>query len=307
MLKRPLFVLAFLLIFLPMSTAAAQRCYDELSAGRSANDLALPVDGRGAARLLKRAVELLEPSLPPLVRVVDLPVPADDPDRETFSYLADRELLAPQWSAGAFSYDAWTFALTKIAGWYELPAPELTDTTPSTIDLMTSLEPVFEAAGPYLDPVAVFAFDPADPSRVQFWATLRNGVYPRLVVVRPPDEPVNVQDDVRGAMARLSDCVVDVRNYVYAPADTAEQLFIATNESRMVILATEPASEQYLLEAPTGTEASYLTFQAPEVADKVRYTALFLGPSVGFGTLLRLIPQLRTNMSPQAILRFLNG
>ena len=87
MLKRPFFVLAFLLIFLPMSTAAAQRCYDELSAGRSANDLALPVDGRGAARLLKRAVELLEPSLPPLVRVVDLPVPADDPVLAGLRYL----------------------------------------------------------------------------------------------------------------------------------------------------------------------------------------------------------------------------
>lgn len=306
MLRRLLVLAAFALLC-PLSLAAAPRCYRELSAGRSENDLALPVDGRGAARLLKHAVELLEPSLPPLVRVVELPVPADDPDRETFSYLADRELLAPQWSAGGFSHDAWSFALAEIASWYELPAPELTDTTPSTTDLLASLAPILEAAGPYLNPVAVFAFDPADPSRVQFWATLRNGVYPRLIVVHPPDGPVNVQADVRGAMARLSDCVVSVQNYVYAPADTAEQLFIATNESRMVILATEPPSEQYLLEAPSGTEASYLTFQAPEVADKRRYTALFLGPSVGFGTLLRLIPQLRTNMSPQAILRFLNG
>lgn len=285
----------------------AQGCSEALRAGLSANELAQPADGRRAAALLKRAVALLEPSLPPLQRVTDLPVAADDPDRETFSYLADRKLLSPAWSAGTFSFDAWAAALSTLAGWYELPVPTLSDRAPSGDDLLRSLEPILESAGAYLDPVAIFAFDPADPSRVAFWAALRNGVYPRLIVVHPPAEPVNVQEDVAGAMARLSDCVVTLRNYVYAPADTAEQLFIATNESRMVVLATEPPSPQELLEAPTGDETAYLTFTAPEVADKTRYTALFLGPSIGFGTMLRLIPQLRTNMSPQAILKFVGG
>ena len=304
MSKRLLILSVF---FLFLGAAYAQNCDTEMRAGFSANELAQPVDGRRAATLLKRAVALLEPSLPPLQRVVDLPVPADDPDRETFAYLADRELLSPSWSAGTFSFDAWAIALGKVASWYELPAPTLSDRTPSGSDLIGSLEPIFAAAGAYLDPVAVFAFDPADPSKVAFWATLRNGVYPRLIVIHPPAEPVNVQEDVTGAMAQLGDCVVTPQNYVYAPADTAERLFLATNESRMVVLATEPPSAQELLETPPGSETSYLTFSNPEVADKKRYTALFLGPSVGFGAMLRLIPQLRTNMSPQAILKFVGG
>lgn len=289
------------------SAALAQRCYDEVREGLSIAELSQPATGRSAAQLLKRAAELLEPSLPPVQRVVDLPVAADDPDREAFSYLADRQLLAPMWLPGTFSADAWHAALTRIASWYELPVPALDESTPSNNDLLDSVAPIFDAAGEVLGPVAVFAFDPADGSRVVFWATLRNGVYPRLIVVRPPAGPVDVQGDTAGALAQLSDCVVTLEKYVYAPADTAERLFLATNESRMVIMATEPPSPQFLLEAPTGEETSYLTFSAPEVADKTRYTALFLGPGVGFGQLLRLLPQLRTNMSPQEIVSFLSG
>jgi hypothetical protein len=211
------------------------------------------------------------------------------------------------WLPEAFSADAWRAALTRVAGWYELPVPILDETAPSNDELLDSFAPIFDAAGEVLSPVALFAFDPLDGSRIAFWATLRNGVYPRMIVVRPPDDPVDVQGDTTGALARLSDCVVTLENYVYAPADTAERLFLATNESRMVVMATVPPSPQFLIEAPTGQETSYLTFTAPEVADKVRYTALFLGPSVGFGTLLRLLPQLRTNMSPQEIVSFLSG
>lgn len=299
--------LAALVLTLFLSPALAQRCYDEVREGWTITELSQPATGRSAAVLLKRAVELLEPSLPPVQRVVDLPVAADDPDREAFSYLADRQLLAPMWLPGTFSADAWGAALTRVAGWYGLPVPTLDETNPSNTDLLDTLTPIFDAAGEVLDPVALFAFDPADGTRIAFWATLRNGVYPRMIVVRPPDEPVDVQGDTAGALARLSDCVVSLENYVYTPADTAERLFLATNESRMVVMATEPPSLQFLLEAPAGLETEYLTFTAPEVADKRRYTALFLGPGVGFGTLLRLLPQLRTNMSPQEIISFLSA
>jgi len=299
--------LAVLVLALFLSPALAQRCYDEVREGWTITELSQPATGRSAAVLLRRAVELLEPSLPPVQRVIDLPVAADDPDREAFSYLADRQLLAPMWLPGTFSADAWRAALTRVAGWYALPVPTLDQTSPSNTDLLDTLTPIFDDAGEVLDPVALFAFDPADGSRIAFWATLRNGVYPRMIVVRPPEEPVDVQGDTAGALARLSDCVVTLTNYVYTPADTAERLFLATNESRMVVMATEPPSPQFLLEAPAGQETEYLTFTAPEVADKRRYTALFLGPGVGFGTLLRLLPQLRTNMSPQEIISFLSA
>lgn len=306
--RRFLVVLTFTLISFSGTTAfAQQRCYSEVRADSSATELAQPATGSSAAVMLRRAVELLEPSFPPLQRSIDLPVAADDPDRETFAYLADRQLLEPSWLPGTFSADAWNAALAKIAGWYELPAPVLDDASPTNSDLLDSVTPLFNEAGAVLRPVAVFAFDPADPSRLAFWATLRNGVYPRLVVVHPPDEAVNVQDDVESAMQALSDCVVTLDQYVYTDAESAERLFLATNESRMVILAADPPAAQEVLEAPAGQETSYLTFANPEVADKSRYTALFLGPSVGFGTLLGLLPQLRTNMSPQAIISFLSN
>ncbi len=295
------------LLSLLLATASAQRCYDEVREGWTPNELSQPATGRSAALLLRRAAALLEPSMPPLQRVGDLPVAADDPDRETFSYLADRQLLAPMWSPGTFSADAWRAALSRIAGWYALPVPVLAETNPSNNELLDSLTPIFDNAGASLNPIALFAYDPEDGSRIAFWSTLRNGVYPRMVVVKPPEVPVDVQGDTAAALAQLGDCVVTPENYVFTSADTAERLFLATNESRMVILETVPPSPQFLLEAPTGLESTYLTFTAPEVADKVRYTALFLGPGIGFGKLLRLLPQLRTNMSPQEVITFLSG
>ena len=192
--------------------------------------------------------------MPPLQRVADLPVPADDPDREAFSYLADRQLLTPMWSSGTFSADAWRAALSKMAGWYDLPVPALEETNPSNNDLLESLTPIFDNAGASLNPIALFAYDPEDGSRIAFWSTLRNGVYPRMIVLRPPAEPIDVQGDTAGALAQLGDCVVTPENYVFTSADTAERLFLATNESRMVILETVPPSPQFLLEAPAGLE-----------------------------------------------------
>lgn len=289
------------------SASAKERCYDEVREELDPAVLAQQASGRSAAEVLKHVVELLEPSFPPLQRSVDLPVAADDPDRETFAYLADRQLLGTTWDPTTFSLDAWNAALAVVAGWYELPAPVLEDSAPRNTNLLESLAPILEGAGAALDPVAVFAFDPADPTKISFWATLRNGIYPRLIVVHPPDEPINVQEDVEGAMAELSDCVVTIGRYVYTNATSAQELFLATNESRMVVLAADPPASQELLEVPSGEETSYLTFSNREMTDKTRYTALFLGPSVGFGQLLGLLPQLRTNMSPQAILSFLGG
>ncbi len=294
-------------MFALFSAAAQAPCYDEVREDLSPAVLAQQASGRSAAEVLKVVIELLEPSFPPLQRTVDLPVAADDPDRDVFVYLGDRLVLDTTWDPATFSRDAWNAALARIASWYELPAPVLEEDSPRNTDLLASLEPILEGAGAALDPVAVFAFDPADPSQISFWATLRNGIYPRLVVVHPPETSINVQEDVEGAMAELSDCVVTIGRYVYTNATSAQELFLATNESRMVVLAADPPASQELLEVPSGEETSYLTFANPEVADKTRYTALFLGPSVGFGQLLGLLPQLRTNMSPQAILSFLGG
>lgn len=288
--------------------AAAQRCADEMRAPFSEALLLEAATGRSAAKLLARATDLLEPSLPPLQRVLDLPVERGDPDYETFSYLADRLLLPPPWPADTFSAEAWEVALARMAGWYDLPAPTFELEAPTNEDLLTSLFEIIEGSSTAPQPVALLAADLQDDARIAFWATLRNhGVYPRMIVLRPPEEPVDLRRNIGEALTRLSTCATTLENYVYAPADTAERLFLATNESRMVIVGGVPPLSQPIFEVPAGDETAYLTFSAHEVANNERYTALFLGPSVGIPTLLRLLPQVRTNMNPREIIDFLGG
>lgn len=308
---RMLALVPTLVLLLFSGGASAQRCLAEMRAGFEAELFAQEATGRSAARLLRRATEILEPSLPPLQRVTSLPVERDDPDYETFSYLADRLLLLPFWQAETFSAEAWEVALTRLSSWFELPAPPnpaLGDAPPTNGALLDALLGVIEGSNGAPQPVALLASDLSDGSRVAFWATLRNhGIYPRMVVLRPPEDALDLQNDLAGALARLSTCAVTLENYVYAPADTAERLFLATNESRMVIVGAVPPLELAIFEVPAGDETAYLSFRAHEVFNKERYTALFLGPGASVPTLLRLLPQLRTNMNPGEIIEFLGG
>jgi len=300
-------VLPFWLLLALFSSGFAQRCLGELEAGFPPEALAQQATGRDAARILERAVNLLEPVLPPMIRATDLPVEVGDPDYDTFEFLGDRRLLVPMWEADTFSQASWQIVLKRLSSWYELPEPVFEEVTPTNAELIASLLPIIEGAARTLEPVALFAFDPQNSSNLAFWATIRNhGIYPRMIVMRPPEGPLDLRADVGGALELLSDCAVTLENYVYAPADTAERLFLATNEARMLAVSTPPPAEE-IIEVPPGEETSYLTFKAPEVADKGRYTALFYGPSVGVPTLLRLLPQLRTNMNPREIIAFLGG
>ncbi|ADI13949.1 hypothetical protein [Truepera radiovictrix] len=306
-MRPPLRLLALLCLLLA-NLALAQRCEAEMRAPFSAELFPQPATGRSAAKLLQRALDLLEPSLPPLRRVIDLPVARDDPDYDTFSYLADRELLPHPWPAEAFSLEAWRVATARLADWYGLAAPAFDEPAPSNEALLASLLELIEGASRAPQPVALLAADLRDGSRIAFWATLRNhGIYPRMIVLHPPEEPIDLRRNIGAALERLSTCATTLTNYVYAPADTAERLFLATNESRMVIVGGVPPLSQEIFEVPAGDETAYLTFRAHEVFGKERYTALFIGPSVGIPTLLRLLPQVRTNMSPKEIIDFLGG
>lgn len=300
---------ALLLLLMVSGSASAQRCLAEMRAGFDAELFAEPATGRSAALLLRRATDLLEPSLPPMQRVLELPVERSDPDYETFSYLADRHLLQAPWEAEAFPAASWEVVLARVADWNGLPAPSLTTgDAPTNEQLLTSLLTLIEAVSTVSQPVALLASDDSDPSRVAFWATVRNhSIYPRMVVLHPPEDPLDLQNNLPEALSRLSTCATTIQNYVYAPADTAKRLFLATNESRMVVVGAVPPSAQEIYEVPAGDETAYLTFEAHEVHDKERYTALFLGPSIGIPTLLRLLPQVRTNMNPGEIIAFLGG
>ena len=190
-----------------------------------------------------------------------------------------------------------------VAAWYDLEpfatGPDLTRGA-----LLETLSNLIARASPRLNPVALVATDPANRDAVAFWGVIRSdSVYPRLVVYRPPDADTNLAGGVGAVLPQLETCALRLDNYVYAAATTAQKLFLATNQARMYVATTAPPSALSFLAVPVGEETDYLTFKSAALEPFTAFTALFDGPSVGPGALLRLLPQVRTNMNPREVLR----
>jgi hypothetical protein len=293
--------LALLLLFACLSGAVAQRCQQELQRGFTSAQLAQPATGRDAALLLSRAVELVEPVLPPLAQTSALPLPPSDPAYGAVKFLARRRLLPDSWQADELTPATWAEMLGRVAAWYKLEPPQMSGDTVGA--LVSSLEDLLEHIGANLRPVALVATDNQNPDKIVFWAIIRNDtVYPRLIVVHPPADHLIGNGGFKGVLAQLSNCALVLTHYVTTSADNALSLYLANNKSRMVIVRADPPAAQELQKVPAGQEPAYFTFQAPAVSADARYAAVFVGPSTGLLTILRLIPHLRTNMSPRQIL-----
>jgi hypothetical protein len=150
------------------------------------------------------------------------------------------------------------------------------------------------------------AFDPDDRDAVAFWALMWNWtVFPRLIVVRPAAD-VSLADGVEAILPHLGSCALQPTRYLTAPEATATRLFRNVNASEMVIVGGDPTVEQrWPYRVDPGAEVSMFAFEHPEVSDLDRYSAVFVGSRVNPATLLRLLPQVRTNLSPRALLRYL--
>lgn len=294
-----------LLALLLLSPTFAQRCLPELQAGLTQTELTEPATGRDAAVYLQRAVDLLEPVLPPLVAPGELPVSADDESYDAVRFLAERDLLPTAWEPNALTSETWTAMAAGVGAWYGLSAADAV-APPTKGQLVDDLAALIDQAAPQLDPVALLAFDPQAGS-VSFWAVIRNGgVYPRMIVRRPPEEALDARRDPAEALARLGSCAYTLSNYVSAPADTAQRLFLANSDAQMVVAEAAPIFDG-LIYVPEGEESDYLRFSSSATSDYERYAALFVGPSIGVPALLRIIPQLRTNMNPGEIIAFVRG
>lgn len=293
--------LTMLLLSACLSCALAQRCQQELQAGFSAAQLAQPATGRVAAQLLSRAVQLVEPVLPPLVQASALPLPESDPAYGAVKFLARHKLLPHGWRADSLTLEVWAEMLGRVAAWYKLAPPQPSGDTIGA--LINSLEDLLERIGANLRPVALVATDGQNPDKIVFWAIIRNDtVYPRLIVMHPPADEVIGDAGLEGILSQLSNCALVLTHYVTTSADNALRLYLANNKSHMVIVRSDPPAAQDLQEVPVGQEPAYFTFQAPAVAGDARYAAVFVGPSTGLLTILQIIPHIRTNMSPRQIL-----
>ena len=291
-------------LLLVTSFSQAQRCLPELQAVLSAPSER--ASGRDAARLLERAVNELEPALPPLYEAPnELPLSFDDPDYATIKFLAERGLLPSEWQPDTLEAGVWVQMLSRLAGWYDR-TPPLVAAELTREDLVETLVGLIDAVAPGLEPVALVASDPNDPAKgdaVAFWAVARNiSPYPRIIVMRPPASDVSLAGGVEGVLGELATCAAPITRFVYAPVATAERLFLANNAARMVIVRTDPPFGTDLFYVPEGEETAYFDFTAPDLAAINQYAVLFVGPSIGLPALLRIIPQLRTNMGPRQII-----
>ncbi len=297
-------VLVALVLCAPV--AIAQVCATELmealpDAGAT---LQRPATGVDAALVLKRAVELVEPALPPLQ--YDKPVPLDnaDPDYQAVKYLVERKLLPKAWSKEELTAETWSGMLSAFLAWYKLPAVHVE--APAAVDgLLADMSGVLERVSHAVRPAALLATDQDDGSRTSFWAIIWNWtVYPRLLVIRPDPEVGSRPNDVLQA---LSNCALNITAYVSAPEETAKSLFLSHNSSRMYVVSSLPSKNGFWpYEVPAGDELAAFGFDLPDLSGVRLYAAVFDGPEVGFGTLLSLFWRVRTNVAPTALMGYLS-
>lgn len=299
--------LAGLILFF-LTFAYAQSCLPDLQADYTAEALVQPATGWQAAELLRRAVEILEPALPRLYSLPgNFPLTETDEGFETAKFLAERGLISWYWQPEAFDEDTWLDMLKRLADWYNLPT-KAGQVDMSLAVLIESLSQLMLDIAQGLQPVALLAVDPSDSSSIAFWAIIRNdSVFPRMIVLKPPTADINLREGPHAVLPHLGNCALIPANYLYAPADTAQNLFLANNQADMYIVATAPEPLERFVLVPRGQETDYLTYQQEAIGEMRQFSVVFSGSSVSPLTIMRLLPQVRTNMNPQQVLTFLRG
>ena len=293
---RALFIV---LAILGVSSALAQTCEPELREAASAVPADAP-SGVFAAEMLSAAIHLVEPALPPLEWMHDLPLEPGEDGYDAVRFLAERHLLPDTWTARNLTAEAWEEMLTRYLDWYGLP-PVSVEQPPDNLAIIHHLTVVLEEVSNAVRPLVLIAGDSEDRSEIAFLGLVWNWtVYPRLIVMRP--EPgQDLSDGVRPLLDQLSNCAVELEHYIYAPEDTARRLFLTHADARMYVIGSKPALSTWPLLVPDGQEEEFFAFEAPEVSDRVAFAAAFDGEQLPLTTLMRMLPRLRTNLPPTRI------
>lgn len=297
----------FLFLFLLLVTALGitQRCEEELKANLSSEMLLETATGRTAARVFKQAIELLEPAMPPLINTSVNVLSTEDPDYPILKFLADREALPAGWSEGVLEQHIWRQMLLKIVQWYDIPPISLSSKTISNQQLIDNLSMLIDSASQTKNPVVLAGIDNPQENKISFIAILTNDPpFPRLMVVKPP-ESIDISSSFQNIFPYISNCAQELSNYVYGPSEASRKIFLTHNNSVMYIFPTSSTDFENWLEVPQGEEISYLEFKHPQLVGVELYTTLFNGAGPGVMTIMQIIPQLRTNMLPKEILKFI--
>jgi hypothetical protein len=308
MLRFLIFTLIYISTLLIGSLTVAQTCSAELRGDLSDEALQEFATGTDAVVFMQRAMQLLEPALPKLAY---LPNDFAYLDNNAAVYVGTRGLLPVNWEPDTLTLGVWQELIQGLGAWYDLE-PELSDDL-TRAGLLTTLENLVTRAAATLRPVALVASSQDDENKVAFWAIIRNdSIYPRIIVYRPSTDPVGfdsvgLQDGVANALPLLGNCAMPLQNYIYASEDTARRLFLSNNTATMYVAATKPETSADPNVVPEGEEIDYLTFHAAALEGYSAFAALFEGSGVGPMTVIRLLPQVRTNMNPAQVIRFVLG
>ncbi len=293
-----------ILLFLFASFGTTQKCIDELKAGLSDEMLLETSTTRAAAKLLKKTVELLEPAMPPLADAHVTALSLDDPDYPTIKFLADRQILPDTWQDGELNAPLWRAMLLNIVQWYEILPIRISSEALTNQQLIDHLSTLINRASVTIHPLVLAGVDQND---ISFVGIIKNDPpYPRLIVIKPP-EGIDISSNFQNIFSYIGNCASNFVNYVHGPSIAARQLFLTHNSSSMYVFKTDPTKFESWIEVPQGEEVPYLEFTNPNVADLGNYTALFSGSGPGIFTLMQIVPQFRTNMSPREIINFIQA
>lgn len=292
-----------LVLFLGPSAGFAQMCADELGAVLADSDTPDHVSGVEAVRVFRAAIELIEPALPRMVIGPEPGMPRSEPGYGDARYLLDRSLLPAAWRPEELSRPVWQEMVRRFLAWYGLDPLRVSDPVDEAA-FLADVSRVLESASAAVRPAALIAFDPGDRDRIAFWGLIWNWtVFPRLIVQRP-QPGVSLAGGVEAVLPLLGTCAIRPTGFVSAPEETATRLFRSTNTAHMVLVGAAPLDENRLpYQVAEGEELAVFGFRHPEVADLDLYSAVFVGPRVHPASLLRLLPQVRSNLSPRALLR----
>jgi hypothetical protein len=285
------------------SWAAAQVCGAEL---QQALPGAGATPGQVAASLLARAVQLIEPALPPQRGGIG-PIEGAGAAADAVTFLHQRLLLPDGWSPDGHTPAAWSAMLALFVAPYQAIAPPATgaDTRAMLAEAALALEVVANA----VRPLPVFAVDAA--GRVTFFAVIWNWTpYPRLLVFRPDPEvrlaegPTS-REAAPPVLEAMANCALRFEHFVYASEAVALRLFVAQGTSTLLVLGSEPALDSLPRAFAAGEVIDVLTFRSP-VMDGVEVASVSIeGPAPGFGAVLQVLFHVRTNVGFDTVMRAL--
>ena len=301
----PLKLFVFLLLT-GLGGAFAQTCTTEIRGEVPDAALSQTATGLDAAEALRRTVDVLEPALPQLYSMpTEFSVMPSEAHYTTARFLRERGLFPSTWTPDGLEPADWEFMLNGLRDWFGLP--QVTVAQPPTLEtVLDDLNEVVELALPSLETIGLFSPSSDDDSKLAFWGIARrDSIYPRIIVQRPPEADVGRGADA--ALAALSTCAHTPTRFLSAAEATARTLFLENNRSDMYLVGSAPQPLEGFEQIDKGQELGYLTFTAEATEGVSSYAVVFAGKGLGLNGIMRLLPRVRTNMTPQDLLRFAQG